>query len=598
MRNTQAILDRALSGQSPSVAEALNLASSVDTDALLPVATTLRDSGFGNVITYSKKVFIPLTHLCRDVCHYCTFAQAPKKVVAPYLQIDEVLETCRAAAELGCKEALFTLGEKPEQRYKTARDALAAMGYRTTTDYLHDVAEQVFRETGLLPHLNPGTLSFDELCRLRRVSPSMGLMLESTATRLTEKGTPHYGSPDKAPAVRLQTLREAGRARIPFTTGILVGIGETRVERIESLLAIREAHRQHGHIQEIIIQNFRAKPGTKMVDAPEPARAEMIWTIALARVIFGARMSIQAPPNLSPDGLAELVNAGINDWGGVSPLTPDFVNPEAPWPEIERLAAASDAAGKYLQERLTVYPTYIHSRDEWLDERFRAPILHAVDSHGLARIDPWHPGDTTDPPPAIITAIDRAAGQVSTDVAGILARAQDEQAPSCAEIERLFNTWGADFSAVCQTADALRARVIGDSVTYVVNRNINYTNVCYFKCQFCAFSKGKLSENLRGKPYDLSHNEIARRVREAWDRGATEVCMQGGIHPQYTGATYLEIVRTVKAAAPGIHVSRLLAARSLAGRENLGSIAHGLPAGAQRGGLGYVARYRGGDTGR
>lgn len=317
MSELEAILDRALHGEIPSVRDAMVLADTVDAAAVLPVAAALRDRGFANVVTYSKKVFIPLTHLCRDVCHYCTFAQAPKKVIAPYLSIDEVLDTTRHAASLGCKEALFTLGEKPEQRYKTARTALAEMGYATTTDYLHDVARRVFDETGLLPHVNPGTLTQAELEQLRAVSPSMGLMLESAAQRLTQKGMPHYGSPDKEPSVRLKTLADAGRAQIPFTTGILIGIGETRRERVESLLAIRELHETHGHIQEIIIQNFRAKPGTKMVHAPEPDLDEMIWTLAVARVLFGANMSIQAPPNLSPGVLPRLIDAGINDWGGV-----------------------------------------------------------------------------------------------------------------------------------------------------------------------------------------------------------------------------------------------------------------------------------------
>ena len=554
MTKLEAILDRALDGERPTGEEALALADFGDSNALLPVAGTLRDRGFLNVVTYSKKVFIPLTHLCRDVCHYCTFAQAPKKVVAPYLTLEQVLETTRDAAALGCKEALFTLGEKPELRYKTARDALAAMGYDSTTDYLHDVAAAVFEETGLLPHLNPGTLTRAELERLRGVSPSMGLMLESAAERLTHKGMPHYGSPDKDPALRLQTLADAGRAQIPFTTGILIGIGETRRERLESLLAIRDLHDEFGHIQEIIIQNFRAKPGTKMVDAPEPDLEEMLWTLAAARIMFGADMSIQAPPNLSPGVLPRLIEAGINDWGGVSPVTPDFVNPEAPWPELQKLGRETANAGKFLHERLTVYPAYALDGGRWLDEKFRTRVLQSIDAAGLPRVDEWSPGEAAPPPADILDLITRKPEHVSTDVTAILATACNGDDLTQAQIERLFNARGDDFSAVCQAADALRAQHNGDAVSYVVNRNINYTNVCYFKCQFCAFSKGKLSENLRGKPYDLGDEEIQRRVHEAWARGATEVCMQGGIHPQYTGQTYLDIVHTVKAAEPGMHV--------------------------------------------
>ncbi|MFM8354531.1 MAG: 7,8-didemethyl-8-hydroxy-5-deazariboflavin synthase CofG, partial [Gammaproteobacteria bacterium] len=341
------ITQRALAGTLPTSAEAHALAAIEDTAALARAAATLRDHGFNNVVTYSRKVFIPLTHLCRDVCHYCTFAQVPRKVQAPYMSVDEVLEVARHGATMGCKEALFTLGEKPELRYTAAREALAAMGFDTTLDYLLHVAERVYRETGLLPHLNPGTLTPDELARLRPVSPSMGIMLESLSDRLCEKGMPHYGSPDKVPAVRLQTLRDAGAARVPFTTGILIGIGETRLERVESLLAIRAVHEQYGHIQEIIVQNFRAKPDTKMARAPEPDLNELLWTIAVARLLFGPQMSVQAPPNLSPGVLTQIVAAGINDWGGVSPVTPDHVNPEAPWPELAALEHDTEAAGRW-----------------------------------------------------------------------------------------------------------------------------------------------------------------------------------------------------------------------------------------------------------
>ena len=323
----QPILDKALAGTIPSEAEALALADFTDTKTIASVASILRDQGFHNVVTYSKKVFIPLTHLCRDVCHYCTFAQTPKKLDHPFMEIPQVLDVAKEGADLGCKEALFTLGEKPELRYRVAREWLDERGYQSTLDYLAHAARTVHEETGLLPHLNPGNMSPDEIQTLRPVSPSMGIMLESASERLTEKGMPHYGSPDKIPAVRLQTLRDAGAASVPFTTGILIGIGETRRERVESLLAIRDVHQEFGHVQEVIVQNFRAKPGTKMRLAPEPDLDDLLWTIAVTRILFGASMSIQAPPNLSPGVLPQIVNAGINDWGGVSPVTPDFVNP-------------------------------------------------------------------------------------------------------------------------------------------------------------------------------------------------------------------------------------------------------------------------------
>jgi FO synthase len=538
----------------PDAELALALADETDTRALAALAAGLRDRGFGNGVSYSRKVFIPLTHLCRDVCHYCTFAQVPRKLKAPYLTVDEVLEIARHGAAMGCKEALFTLGEKPELRYKAAREALAAMGFETTLDYLHHVAERVLQETGLLPHLNPGTLTRAELDRLRPVSPSMGIMLESLSDRLCEKGMPHYGSPDKVPAVRLQTLELAGEAGVPFTTGILIGIGETRRERIESLLAIRDVHRRHGHIQEIIVQNFRAKPDTKMAHAPEPDLDELLWTIAVARILFGADMSIQAPPNLSPGVLPQIVAAGINDWGGVSPLTPDFVNPEAPWPHLDELTRESAAAGKQLFERLTVYPSYVRQLDRWVDAGLHERVLELVDAEGVPRTDAWCPGAQIDPPADVLGAIRATPKRVSADIAAILDRAAAGTDLSETDVVRLFAARGDDFSAVVQAADRVRAAVNGDTVSFVVNRNINYTNICYFKCQFCAFSKGKLSENLRGRPYDLSHEEIQRRTAEGWARGATEVCMQGGIHPEYTGDTYIDIVHAVKAAVPDMHV--------------------------------------------
>lgn len=548
------ILSRALSGNLPTAPEAMLLAGFDDTAALAAVAGQLRDQGFRNVMTYSRKVFIPLTHLCRDVCHYCTFAQVPRKVKAPYMSVDEVLEIARHGAEMGCKEALFTLGEKPELRYSAAREALAEMGFETTFDYLVHVAELVFKETGLLPHLNPGTMSDEEITRGRKVSPSMGIMLESASDRLTEKGMPHYGSPDKVPAVRLDTLERAGAAAVPFTTGILIGIGETRQERVESLLAMRDIQLKHGHIQEIIVQNFRAKPETKMAQAPEPDLNELLWTIAVARILFGARMSIQAPPNLSPGVLPKLVAAGINDWGGVSPLTPDYVNPEAPWPHLDDLARETRSAGKDLHERLTIYPAYAQHYQRWLDEGLHKRVLDWVDADGFPRTDEWSPGEAVPPPESVLSAIKSAPERVSADVANIIEKAQRAERLDEAEIVRLFQARNDDFSAVVQAADRVRRERVGETVSYVVNRNINYTNICYFKCQFCAFSKGKLAENLRGRPYDLDPEEIARRTVEAWERGATEVCMQGGIHPEYTGDTYTEILRIVKAAVPDMHV--------------------------------------------
>ena len=548
------LLKRACNGQLPSDDEALALADFDDTATLAAAAAELRDAGFLNLVTYSKKVFIPLTHLCRDVCHYCTFAQTPSKLEAPYMSLSAVLDVARHGAQMGCKEALFTLGEKPELRYRAAREWLAEHGYATTLEYLREAAKAVLDETGLLPHLNPGNMTPAEIALLRPVSPSMGIMLESVAPRLTEKGMPHYGSPDKVPAVRLQTLADAGAAKVPFTTGILIGIGETRLERVESLLAIRRIHADHGHIQEIIVQNFRAKPGTKMREAPEPDLNELLWTIAVARVLFGPTMSIQAPPNLSPGVLPQIVAAGIDDWGGVSPLTPDFVNPEAPWPHLDQLARETAAAGKVLHERLTIYPRFCGDVGKWVDAGLQARVLDKIDGEGLPRTDDWCPGDETSPPADVLERIEQRPRQVSADVETILARAAARQDLGEDEIVRLIRARGDDFNAVVQAADALRQQHNGKTVSYVVNRNINYTNICYFKCQFCAFSKGKLAENLRGRPYDLSADEIQRRTREAWQRGATEVCMQGGIHPEYTGATYVDILATVKQAVPEMHI--------------------------------------------
>lgn len=549
-----------LSGQSLTAAEALSLAACPDTTALAESACSLRDQGHGNIISYSRKVFIPLTHLCRDVCHYCTFARTPKRIEQPYMSIDQVLELCHAGAEAGCQEALFTLGEKPELRYQAARDGLQELGFATTLDYVVEVAGRVLNETGLLPHINAGNMSPAEIGRLRRVSASMGIMLESSAARLCEKGMPHYGSPDKDPATRLETIEQAGLLSVPFTSGILIGIGETRRERIESLLALRQSHGRHGHIQEIIVQNFRAKPDTKMALAPEPDLNELLWTIAMARLIFGAQMNIQAPPNLSPGVLPQLIAAGINDWGGVSPLTPDHVNPEAPWPHLDELARETAAAGKFLDQRLTIYPRFAQEPGKWLAEELRPHVLKQMDGCGFAKRDNWTPG-ALNPIPDLEKELLHAAANLnaapiaaSARIVDIVSRCEAQEAVGLEDISSLFESRGQDFAYIAQSANRLRQQINGEQVSYIVNRNINYTNVCYFKCQFCAFSKGKLSENLRGRPYDISAEEIARRCQEAWSRGATEVCMQGGIHPDYTGQTYLDIVETVRQAVPDMHI--------------------------------------------
>ena len=517
---------------------------------LLECARRLRDAGHGRLVSYSRKVFIPLTELCRDVCHYCAFAKAPKHTAAPYLSPKQVLDIARKGQAAACKEALFTLGDKPELRYRAARESLAGMGYGSTLDYLRAMADLVFRETGLLPHLNHGVASQDELVKLREVSVSMGIMLESVSPRLNEKGGCHFGSPDKVPAMRLETIRAAGELNIPFTTGILIGIGETQTERTESLMALRDLHREYGHVQEIIIQSFRAKPGTKMANAPEPDLADLQRTIAVARIIFGPEMSIQAPPNLS-DGGAGLIAAGINDWGGISPVTPDHVNPEAPWPHLDQLARDTACCGKVLVERLGVYPEFAQDGETWLAKPFRKPVLDLIDGDGLARTDPWVPGagsqDLPDLPKSPALVPDMALPR-------ILSRADAGADISETELCRMFAARDGEVHDIAQAADEVRKRVSGETVSYVVTRNINYTNICYFKCRFCAFSKGKTSEALRGKPYNLDVESVVKRACEAWDRGAVEVCLQGGIHPEYTGQTYLDILCAIKSELPGMHV--------------------------------------------
>ena len=533
-----------------SRAEALALVD-CDLDALMRAAARRRDAAHGTIVSYSRKVFIPLTKLCRDVCHYCTFAQPPRRNEPAYLSIDEVLAIARAGRAAGCKEALFTLGDKPELRYRVAADELARLGHATTISYLAEAARAVLDETGLLPHLNPGDLTSSDLSELRAVSFSQGLMLESASERLCARGGAHYGSPDKHPAVRLASIRAAGEQRVPFTSGILIGIGETREERIDSLMALRAINDVYGHIQEIIIQNFRPKTGTRMANAPAPLLDELLWTIAVARLLFEPSINIQAPPNLSPGALRRLVDAGINDWGGVSPVTPDHVNPEAPWPHLDVLERATNAAGKELVERLAIYPAFARQPGKWVDPALQTRLLQCIDGDGWPRTDEWSPGTVTAPPPSPALCGSRC---IADEVQSIVAKASTGTALREAEIVRLFRARGDELALVCNAADELRARVNGEVISYVVTRNINYTNICYFKCQFCAFSKGKMSENLRGRPYDLALDEVARRADEAWSRGATEVCMQGGIHPSYTGDKYIEICKAVKDAAPDIHV--------------------------------------------
>lgn len=549
------------------------LAGAGELAPLLEEATRLRDLGHRNLISYSRKVFIPLTQLCRDVCHYCTFARPPRRGERAYLSPDEVLAIAHAGAAAGCKEALFTLGDKPERRYKAAARELAELGHETTISYLVETADLVRRETGLLPHANPGVMTTAEIAALRRVTVSQGIMLESAAERLCERGGPHYGSPDKRPAVRLETIQMAGELRVPFTSGILIGIGETRLERVESLLALRALHRRYGHLQELIIQNFRAKPDTRMAKAPEPDLDELLWTIAVARIIFGPTMNIQAPPNLSPGTYPQLISAGLNDWGGVSPVTPDHVNPEAPWPHLEALRQHTASAGKLLVERLAVYPTHAINSAYWQDELLVPDVLREMDADGYAR-EAWWPGAEVPIPESdacAATARSPVVGNgVTSELATILGKAVSGEAIAEQGIVRLFQARGDEFTAVCVAADELRQRVNGDVVSYVVNRNINYTNICYFRCQFCAFSKGKMSENLRGTPYDLGIDEIVRRAEEAWKRGATEVCMQGGIHPRYTGETYLQICEAVKTAIPGMHVHAFSPLEVWQGAQTLG----------------------------
>nr|WP_232307123.1 5-amino-6-(D-ribitylamino)uracil--L-tyrosine 4-hydroxyphenyl transferase CofH [Sphingomonas sp. Y57] len=504
----------------------------------------------GPIVTYSRKVFIPLTRLCRDVCHYCTFATTPRQAGPAYLSRDQVLAIARAGEAAGCREALFTLGDRPEDRYASARDALAATGHASTLAYLRDMAQAVLDETGLLPHLNPGLMDAADYTALRPVSASMGIMLESASDRLCEPGGPHFGSPDKRPAARIATIEAAGRAGVPFTTGLLIGIGETRAERIEALVAIRDLHARYGHIQEVIIQNFRAKPDTRMAGHAEPSLDEHLWTIAAARLVLGPDMTIQAPPNLHDRAeLTALLRAGVNDWGGVSPVTPDHVNPEAPWPHLEVLAEATAEAGRTLLQRLAIGPAHARAVDRWADPALATRIRRLVDGRGLPKTDDWAAGEGG---PVPVIALD-AEPTATAGIAAILAKTEVGGPLSEEEIIALFRAEGRDLAAIAQTADKLRRQVNGDRVSYAVNRNINYTNICLYKCGFCAFSKGSTRAE-RGPAYRLDLDEVGRRAAEAAERGATEVCLQGGIHPSFDGNTYLDIVAAVRAAAPSIHI--------------------------------------------
>jgi FO synthase len=562
-------------GVDPAGMSSIMVTPSMPIDELMAAARRIRAEHHGSRITYSSKVFIPLTMLCRDHCGYCTFSKPPSRATSPYLSPEQVLEIARAGAAAGCHEALFTLGERPEERYPVAREALTAAGHASTVDYLAEACRLVVSGTGLLPHANAGALSRDELAALRLVTASQGTMLESLSERLLERGGPHFGCETKLPARRLATLEAAGELRIPFTTGILVGIGETRAERLEALAAIDAAHRRHGHVQEVIVQNFRPKPGTSMAAAPAPSLEEYLWTIAAARVLLEPSIHLQAPPNLTGD-FGALLEAGIDDWGGVSPVTVDHVNPERPWPALERLRTVTEAAGFTLAPRLTIYPEMAAEPETWLDEAMRFPVLDRADAEGLGRDASWSAGDLEpppslipvpspgQPPPAAPTAT--AGGRVGEVLAGVLAGQQTGEE----ELVALLGARGPEVRAVAEVADELRRRTVGDVVTFVRNRNINYTNVCTFRCRFCAFSKGPLSLNLRGSPYLLDLEEIARRVVEARARGATEVTLQGGIHPSFDGDYYIHVARAVKEAVPDMHVHGFTALEVHEGARRLG----------------------------
>ena len=544
-------------------------------EELMARARSIRDNSFGVRVTYSPKVFIPLTMLCRDRCGYCTFAQPPARLESPYLSPAQVRALAIAGARVGCHEALFTLGEAPEDRYPIAAQWLSDNGYSSTIDYVAAMAQLVLDETGLLPHANAGALPADQLAQLRKVSPSQGAMVESLRADLEC----HRGAPDKTPERRLATLEAAGELAIPFTTGILVGIGENREDRIEALEAIAASHLRHGHVQEVIVQNFLPKEGTAMHSAPACPSDVYLDAIALARIILPPDVHLQAPPNLSDD-FGILLDAGIDDWGGVSPVTADHVNPERPWPDLDRLREVTEAKGFELTPRLTVHPEFVREDTKWIDEGLRFSVMDRSDADGLARDDPgavfvqslkpaapeqvddgvevlqigprstiWSAGSRISPP-ALVPAEGQATGAVAEVIAGV----RLGQEPGLDEIVTLFGARGQNFAAVTQLADELRQEIVGDTVTWVHNRNINYTNVCTFKCKFCGFSKGPLSLNLRGTPYLLTLDDIATRSREAADLGATEVCLQGGIHPDFDGNYYIDVARAVSEAVPEIHI--------------------------------------------
>jgi FO synthase len=558
---------------------------------LLALASARRDAIRGTRITYSPKVFIPLTMLCRDQCGYCTFAQPPARLEKPYLLADDVLAIARAGARQGCHEALFTLGERPEERYAIARDFLRDHGYDSTVHYVAAMAKLVLDETGLLPHANCGALYADELALLRPVSPSQGMMLETLRDDLEA----HKAAPDKEPARRLATLEAAGELRIPFTTGILVGIGESRADRIAALEAIADSHARHGHVQEVIVQNFLPKLRTGMQHAAACPPDEFLWSIAAARLVLPDDIHLQAPPNLSDD-FGVLLDAGIDDWGGVSPVTADHVNPERPWPDLDRLRAVTEAAGFALAPRLTVYPEFVLQPDRWLDPALHFPVLDRSDAEGLGRDDPgqiwpekvtaadvvqdgaevvlvghrstqWYSG-ANNPPPVLVPAA--RATRPGSAVDEILHGVRMGHEVGVDEIVALFAARGQEVAAVAELADELRQSAVGDPITWVHNRNINYTNVCTFKCKFCGFAKGKLTLNLRGTPYLLTLDDIAQRARDAWGLGATEVTLQGGIHPDFDGDYYIDVTRAVKEAVPDMHVHGFTALEVTEGARRLG----------------------------
>jgi FO synthase len=512
-------------------------------DELMVAARARAVARFGRRITYSPKVFIPLTQLCRDRCEYCCFAQAPARVPAPYLEMEQVLALARRGEAAGCREALFTLGERPEARYRVAERWLSDRGFDSTVAYLAEAARVVSQETGLLVHTNAGALSEDELAMLRPVAVSQGMMVETLRPDLPA----HRHCPDKEPGRRLATLEAAGRLAIPFTTGVLVGIGETRADVVEALLAIARSHERHRHIQEVIVQNFRPKPATAMRQWPACDPQHHLFAVAAARMILDPDISVQAPPNLV-DEVADLIEAGVNDLGGISPVTMDHVNPERAWPHLDRLSDQVGECGRELVSRLAIQPSYALEPDRWVDPAIRPRLLAQVDSLGLAR-DDWFAGGASPPPPPRSPG-SGARGAVAEAIDGVLAG----QVPGDTELAVLFGARGGDLEAVCQLADQLRAEARADEVTFVRNRNINYTNICTFKCRFCAFSKGPRSLNLRGDPYLLSLEEIAERARQAADAGATEVCLQGGIHPRFDGEYYLSVVQAVRRAVPDIHI--------------------------------------------